>query len=72
MKSPDPGWLPFVKMIFGFLMLLVLALLAALIALGDVRQDTSHGLTYILGGLTVLSGQFAQWAFGEIVKKDGE
>lgn len=57
--------LPLLKMIFGFLLLILLAVLAALIALGKVEQTTSHGLDQILGGLLVLSGGFAHWAFGE-------
>jgi hypothetical protein len=52
------------KMIFGFLALVVLATLAAIIALGRVHQDTSYGLDYILGGLTMMTGGFANWAFG--------
>ena len=52
------------KMIFGFLALVVLATLAAIIALGKVHQDTSYGLDYILGGLTMMTGGFANWAFG--------
>ncbi len=58
--------LALLKMIFGFLLLILLATLAALIALGKVEQSTSHGLDQILGGLLVLSGGFAHWAFGGI------
>lgn len=52
-------------MIFGFLLLLLLAALAAVIAIGHVEEKTSFGLQYILGALSVLSGGFAQWAFGK-------
>ena len=52
------------KMIFGFLALVVLATLAAIIALGKVQQNTSYGLDYILGGLTMMVGGFSNWAFG--------
>jgi len=52
------------KMVFGFLALVVLATLAAIIALGKVHQETSYGLDYILGGLTMMTGGFANWAFG--------
>ena len=55
--------LQLLKMIFGFLLLVLLAVLAAIIALGEVRADTSHGLNEILGGLLVLAGGFAHWAF---------
>lgn len=52
------------KMIFGFAILVVLATLAAIVGLGKVEMQTSYGLNIILGGLTTLSGMFAQWAFG--------
>lgn len=52
------------KMVFGFLALLVMAILAGVIALGKVHQETSYGLDYILGGLTMMTGGFANWAFG--------
>ena len=61
--KPDTRWLPFLKMGFGFLLLLLLATLAAIIGLGKVEQTTSYGLQDILGGLLVLSGGYAQWAF---------
>lgn len=51
------------KMIFGFLLLVLLATLAGVIAIGNVRQESSFGLQDILGGLLVLSGGFAHWAF---------
>jgi hypothetical protein len=53
------------RMIFGFLLLVLLAALAGVIALGHVEEKTSFGLQYILGALSVLSGGFAQWAFGK-------
>lgn len=62
-NPPDARWLPFLKIFFGFVLLLVLAVLAAIIALGKVEQNTSFGLTYILGGLTSMAGGFIQWAF---------
>lgn len=62
-SSPDPGWIPFLKMTFGFLVLVTLVILAALIALGKVEMQTSFGLESILGALSVLAGGFAQWAF---------
>jgi len=57
--------MPILKMIFGYMLLVLLAILATIIALGKVSQDTSFGLSEILGGLLVLSGGFAHWAFGE-------
>jgi hypothetical protein len=50
-------------MIFGFMLLVLLAVLAAIIAIGKVEQNTSYGLQYILGALATLAGGFAQWAF---------
>lgn len=52
------------KMFFGFGILLVLAILAAVVGLGTVRMETSYGLNIILGSLATLAGGFAQWAFG--------
>ena len=62
--APDSRWLPFLKAIFGFLLLVILGSLAAIIALGKVEQSTSFGLSYVLGALSVMAGGFAQWAFG--------
>lgn len=61
MNAPDLKWLPFLKMGFGFILLLVTAALAAIIALGHVEKETSHGLEFILGGLSSLSGGFVTW-----------
>jgi hypothetical protein len=68
--APDPGWIPFLKIIFGFSLLVILGILAAIIAMGKVEQSTSFGLTYILGGLTALAGGFTQWAFGDPKRDD--
>jgi len=57
------------RMIFGFCLLLLLAVLAMIIALGHVEEKTSFGLPFILGALVSLSSGFAQWAFS---KKDKE
>jgi hypothetical protein len=51
------------RMLFGFLLLVLIAALAAVIALGHVTQEGSFGLQEILGALAVLAGGFAQWAF---------
>ena len=64
-SSPDPAWMPFIKLVFGFFVLISLAVLAAIIALGDVKAEKSFGLDIILGGLLTLAGGFAQWAFGD-------
>jgi len=67
---PDPGWLPFLKMVFGILLLVLLAGLAMVIGLGKVEQNTSYGLQDILGGLLVLSGAYGQWAFSGSKSED--
>lgn len=69
--APDKAWLPFLKMAFGFMLLVLLSLLSAIIALGKVEQSTSHGLDVILGCLLTISGGYAQWAFGG-ARKDEE
>ena len=53
------------KMAFGFLLLLCITVLAGMIAIGHVHQESSYGLPEILGGLLALAGGFANWAFGE-------
>lgn len=50
-------------MILGFCILFIVAILAAIIALGHVEQSSSYGLDIVLGSLATLVGGFAQWAF---------
>jgi thiol:disulfide interchange protein len=64
-QPPDPGWIPFLKLGFGFLLLLVLGFLATITGLGKVEAASSYGLDIILGGLLTLAGAFAGWAFKE-------
>lgn len=52
-----------VRMLFGYLVLVILAVLAALIALGRIEEKTSFGLMAIISSLSTLAGSFAQWAF---------
>lgn len=68
--TPDLKWLPFLKMLFGILLLIILATLSIIIALGHVEAATSFGLDIILGGLLTLSGGFVGWAFRESKKDD--
>ncbi len=51
------------RMIFGFILLMILAGLAAMIALGHIEEKTSYGLMPLLTTLSTLAGGFAQWAF---------
>lgn len=61
------------RMIFGFILLGLVALLAAVIALGKVHQESSYGLDIVLGSLATLAGGFAQWAFSRNQSsKEGE
>ncbi len=52
------------RMVFGFLVLGIMAGLAVSIALGHVEEQSSYGLMPLLVALTSLATQFAQWAFG--------
>ena len=56
------------KMIFGFLLLVILAILIGMIAIGKVEQQTSYGLEGIIGALATLAGAFGNWAFGHHVE----
>lgn len=58
------------KMIFGFCLLGILAMLATSIAYGKIEESTSFGLQPILNALSGLSGAWAVWAFAS--KKDDE
>lgn len=60
------------KMIFGFLLLTILAALAACIGLGKVEAHTSYGLDTVLGGLLTMAGGFVQWSFGSSKEKSSE
>ncbi len=53
------------RMIFGSALLIILAALSAAIALGHVEEKTSYGLMPLLTAISVLSGNFAQWAFSK-------
>ena len=63
MNAPDKAWLPFLKMLFGFLVLIALFLLAVIETMRKVKSESSYGLDIILGGLLTLAGSFATWAF---------
>lgn len=60
------------RMVFGFALLVLLATLAGVIALGHVEEKSSFGLQSILGALLTLAGGFAQWAFSSSEKKSNE
>ena len=58
------------KMAYGFTLLLILAVLAALFGLGKVESATSYGLMPIITALATLLGSFGNWAFGHVVPKE--
>lgn len=58
------------KMIFGFSLLVIIAALAGIIAIGHVQQATSYGLEFLLGALSAMAGGFVQWAFGSNTIKE--
>lgn len=59
------------KLIFGFVLLGMLFLLACFIALGKVHAESSYGLLPVIATLSTLAGGFSQWAFGN-KKEDNE
>jgi len=54
--APDSGWLPILRLVLGFSIVLILATLAGLIALGKVEEKTSYGLREIVTTLSLLAG----------------
>lgn len=59
------------RMIFGFCLLGIYAILALAIAFGRIEETTSFGLQPILGGLTGVGGAWGVWAFAN-KKNDDE
>jgi hypothetical protein len=68
-EAPHPAYLDYGKLLFGIILLVILATLSAIIALGKVEASTSHGLDTLLGGFLTLSGGFANWCFKTGVAK---
>ena len=61
---PMPTWsLTVWKMIFGFVLMVLIIILAGVIAIGHVTQEGSYGLQDLLGGLLVMAGGWTHWAF---------
>lgn len=60
MKRPS---LDELRMLFGFLLLVIVAFICVAIALGKVEEATSFGLTQIITVLASLAGGFSNWAF---------
>jgi hypothetical protein len=53
------------KMIFGFVLLIGLLLLAGIFAMGKIEENTSFGLMPVVTTLSTLAGLFGGWAFRE-------
>lgn len=53
------------KLFFGFMLLVILAALVCIIALGKVAKETSYGLDGLMTGLLLLTQQWASWCFGK-------
>lgn len=71
-KAPDPEWIPYLKVSFGFVLLGVLGWLAHAIAIGRVEATSSYGLGEITGCLQTLAGAWAGWGFGQAVIMAGK
>lgn len=59
-------------MLYGVLLLILLATLAERVAFGQVEEKTSYGLMPLITCLSTLAGAFAQWAFGGPRDKGGK
>lgn len=51
------------KLFFGFALVVLVIALGAIIAIGNVRQETSFGLRDIIALLGPVIGFWSQWAF---------
>lgn len=64
MKAPDADWLAFLRVLFGYCLLLVFACLIAMIAVGKVEEKTSYGLMPLIVALAGMGGAWTQAIFG--------
>jgi hypothetical protein len=51
------------RLIFGYATLVIIAGIAVMIAVGEVKQESSYGLEPILVALTSVAASFCNWAF---------
>lgn len=58
------------RIVYGYLLLVAICVLASRIALGVVEEKTSYGLSPLLIILTLLADRWASWAFPR--KGEGE
>ncbi len=57
MKYTDP------RIVAGIILIIGIVALAACIGLGTVKQETSHGLSEIVGGLIGSLAVFSNWVW---------
>ena len=60
------------KMLYGFLLLLMMGGLALAFGIGHVEEKTSYGLMPIVTALSTLAGGFTTWAFSHHVRDSQE
>lgn len=51
------------KMFYGYMLLLILCVLAVAFGMGQVEEKTSYGLMPLVVAISNLAAQWAQWAF---------
>ncbi len=59
MPRPDP------RVIFGYYVFTAMVALAAMFGLGTVKKESSYGLDFLMGGITLMAGGWTQWAFSK-------
>jgi Zn-dependent protease len=62
---PDERLKALLAYAFGFCTLAAYFVLAVIIAIGHIQENTSYGLPIVLGALGPLGGAFVGWAFGQ-------
>ncbi len=71
LKAPDPGWIPFIKLVtacvVGVMLVIFMTLMGRGLALHDVDSLKSPGLLEIVGALTVGLGMFFKWLWDTVV-----
>lgn len=58
------------KLLFGFSLVVLVIILAAIIAIGKVQQETSYGLRDLISLLGPVIGFWSQWAFSSKKEKE--
>ena len=58
------------KMMFGYILLLLVCFLTGRIALGHVEEASSFGLTQMITVIAMLAGGFSNWCFNSNDRKE--